>query len=151
MDKRGIRPDRGCMYRQKFYVFVFFACWHFLFSYMCSFIYLLFFFTNCFFLVFCFNICFVYSRIFVFRVFFFGGWHKTSSISALLIIVSFLKKYGLMQSQQCVSLCHVCISAYQSTFLHVFSCFEIFRDTSRFFEMFEIFWAIWVAQVRVSP
>ena len=52
-----------------------------------------------------------------------------------------------MQSQQCVSLCHVCISASQCTFLHVFSCFEIFRDISRYLE---IFWAIWVAQVRIS-
>ena len=54
-----------------------------------------------------------------------------------------------MQSQQCVSLCHVCISAYQSTFFNVFSCFEIFRDISRFFKIFrniwryfEIFWDI---------
>ena len=130
MDKTGIRSDRGCMYHQKFYIFVFFCMLTF-YSLTFFHIYLLFYKWFLFFFF-----CFIFFENFCFSCVSYGVWHKTSSIIALLIILSFLEKYGLMQSQQCVSLCHVCISAYQSTFLHVLSSFKMFRDISRFFEIF---------------
>ena len=126
MDKTGIRSDRGGMYHQKFYVFVFLLHVDILFSHMFHF------FTICF--CFCFKMRVFFFENLCFSSVSFGAWHKTSSIIALLITLSFLEKYGVMQTQQCVSLCHVCISAYQSTFLRVFSCFEIFRNILRFFE-----------------
>ena len=126
MDKTGIRSGRGCIYHHKFYVFVFFCM---LTLYFLFFFYRYFFFTNCF--------CFFVFENFCFSCVSLSVWHKPISIIALLLIIlSFLEKYGLMQSQQCVSLCHVCISAYQSTFLHVLSSFKMFRDISRFFEIF---------------
>ena len=65
MHKTGIRSDRGCMYHQRFYVFVFFACWHFI-SHIFS--YLPFFYKLFLFFFFCFKMR-LFSRMFVFRVF----------------------------------------------------------------------------------
>ena len=66
MDKTGIGADRGCMYHQKFDVFVFFCIltrYFLIFSFFVSF-------NNHF--CFLFQSAFFLSNILVFRVFFFG-------------------------------------------------------------------------------